>query len=156
MTSTTTDSLILAEDWHIHYDYTSGPVTGRFLRSLADGRIEGIRCPQCELVWMPPRAYCERCFVPTTDWVQVGPHGIIEAATVITQQFVGAPHPPPYAIAFVRFDGADSALVNVLEFEIDPNDIAGAAAKITPGTAVVARFADQREGRMTDFHYELL
>lgn len=157
MTSTQeSPSIVLPEDWHIHYDYTSGPITGRFLRSLAERRIEGIRCPSCEVVWLPPRGYCERCFVPTEEWVEVGPEGVIEAATVVTQAFVGAPHDPPYAIAFVRFDGADTALVNVLEMDIDQDDVPGAAQRIRQGTRVVAKFVDTPQGRMTDFRYELL
>lgn len=158
--STTSESenestaIVLPEDWHIHFDYTSGPITGRFLRQLQEERIEGRRCPKCEVVWMPPRAYCERCFVPTDGWVDVGPAGTIEAATVITQKFVGVPD-PPYAMGFVRLDGADTALAGVIAVNIDPDDIPGTAARLAPGTRVEVVFHEDRVGRMTDFHYKL-
>jgi len=151
-TAAATDALVLPEDWHIHYDYSAGPVVGHFLRGLADGRIEGRRCPGCQMVWLPPRAYCERCFVPTDAWVPVGPEGALEAFTIVGQKFENLPD-PPYVIAFCRLDGADTALVNFLHMPLD--DIAAAARRLRPGTRVRAVFEDRRAARITDFHYEL-
>jgi uncharacterized OB-fold protein len=151
---TTTESLVLPEDWHLHYDYVAGPVTTRFLRSLQEGRIEGMRSPAADLVYMPPRAYCERTFEPLDEWVEVGPEGVIEAATIVAAKFEGY-RDPPFALAFVRLDGADTALVNFVEMEI--GDVAEAAARLAPGTRVRAVFKpeSEREARITDFAYEL-
>lgn len=148
-------SIVLPEDWHLHYEYVAGPVTSRFLRSLQDGRIEGTRSAAADLVYLPPRAYCERTFEPIDEWVEVGPEGVIEASTIVAQQFEGY-REAPFALAFVRLDGADTALVNFVELEID--DIEQAAGKIAPGTRVRAVFKDagEREARITDFAYELI
>lgn len=146
-------SITIAEDWKLHYDYDSGEILGHFLRGLQDARIEGTRCPSCSMVWLPPRAYCERCFVKTSEWVQVGMEGVIEAATVVTQKVVGLPN-PPYVIAFCRLDGADTALINFVAMAVD--DVPTAAERVRPGTRVRVCFGEQRKARITDFHYELV
>jgi len=150
--SSTTASMKIPADWHLHYDYTTGPVVAHFLQGLAQERIEGTRCPTCGIVYLPPRAYCERDFVRTTEWVAVGPEGTLEAFTIVTQKFENLPD-PPYVIAFVRLDGADTALVNFLQMPIE--DVTAAAARLRPGTRVRVRFHPSRQARITDFHYEL-
>jgi hypothetical protein len=153
MTNTTDTSIVLPEDWHLHYDYVAGPITSRFLRSLQEGRIEGTRSEAADVVYVPPRAYCERTFQPIDEWVEVGPEGVIEAATIIGQQFEGY-RKAPFAIAYVRLDGADTALVNFVEMEID--DLEEAASRLAPGARARAVFKQEREGRVTDFAYELI
>ena len=149
----TTNSTTVPVDWHLHYDHSTGPVVGRFLRGLADGRIEGIRCPECGRVYLPPRAYCERDFVRATEWVEVGTEGVLEGFTIVTQKFATLPD-PPYAIAFVRLDGADTALVNFLRMPLE--DVEEAAMRLKIGTTRVrVRFHESREEKITDFHYEL-
>jgi uncharacterized protein len=149
----TTESLVLPEDWHLHYDYVAGPVTSRFLRGLEEGRIEGTRSPAADLVYVPPRAYCERTFEPLDEWVEVGPEGVIETATIVASKFEGY-RDPPFALAFVRLDGADTSLVNFVEMEI--GDVAEAMTRLAPGTRVRAVFKDERQARITDFSYELV
>ena len=146
-------SIVLPEDWHLHYDYVAGPVTSRFLRSLQEGRIEGLRSPAADIVYLPPRAYCERTFTQLDEWVEVGPEGVIEAATIVNQQFEGY-RKVPFALAFVRLDGADTALLNFVEIEID--DLEKAAERLAPGTRVRAVFKEDREARITDFTYEVI
>lgn len=150
--SGTQESLVISETWTLRYDYHAGPVVGRFLRGLAEGRIEGTRCGRCGMVWLPPRAYCERCFVHTEEWVPVGPGGVLEAATIVMQKFENLPD-PPYVIAICRLDGADTGLLNFLEMPLD--DVEEAARRLRPGTRVRVRFREVRRGRITDFYYEL-
>ena len=153
--TTSVETIVVPEDWHLHYDYIAGPVTSRFLRGLREGRIEGTRSPSAGIVYVPPRAYCERTFEPLDEWVAVGPEGTIEAATIIAQQFEGY-RDPPFVLALVKLDGASTALANWLEMEID--DVAQAAARVAPGTRVRMVFKDEseRQARITDFAYELL
>jgi uncharacterized OB-fold protein len=146
------ESIVIPEDWHLHYEYVAGPTTTRFLRGLQSGRIEGTRSAASGIVYVPPRAYCERTFQPIDEWVEVGPGGVIEAATIVNQQFIGY-REPPFALAFVRLDGADTALVNFVELEI--GDLDDAARRIEPGTRARARFKDERQARITDFAWEL-
>jgi len=147
------ETITVPVDWNLHYDHSTGPVVARFLTGLEDGRIEGTRCTECGRVYLPPRKYCERDFVRMSDWVEVGTEGVLEGFTIVTQKFGPLPD-PPYTIAFARLDGADTALVNFLRMPLD--DVEEAASRLEIGaTKVRVRFHDSREGRITDFHYEL-
>jgi hypothetical protein len=84
--------LVHSGEWNIHYDYAVGETATRFFLRLRDeGKIAGKRCPGCQAVLVPPRAYCERCFVKTEEWVDVGPEGTIEAFTIVYEPFDGLP-----------------------------------------------------------------
>jgi uncharacterized OB-fold protein len=62
--------------------------------------------------------------------------------------------PPPYAIAYVRLDNVSTAMLNFVR-GLDLGDVPAAAKRLAPGARVKVIFADEREGRVTDFHYEL-
>jgi uncharacterized OB-fold protein len=85
--------------------------------------------------------------------VQAGHSGTIEAATIVSAAFENLPT-PPYAIAYVRLDNVDTALLNFVR-GIDLTHVEAAAERLVPGARVRVVFADQRQGRITDFHYEL-
>lgn len=140
--------------WDISYEYAAGATASEFLRRLRDEqKICGVRCPGCARVILPPRGFCERCFVKTEDWVEVGTAGRIESFTISTEPFQGLPD-PPYAIAYVTLDGASTAMVNFVR-EIDLSDIHGAAERLAVGTRVEVKWKNARQGRITDFYYVL-
>lgn len=64
------------------YLFSAGQAQSRFLKGLKEGRILGVKCPVCGRVYVPPRAYCEYCHAPTTDWVEVPGTGRIHTAVV--------------------------------------------------------------------------
>ncbi len=64
------------------YLFSAGQALSRFLQGLKEGRILGRRCPVCGRVYVPPRAYCEYCHVPTSEWVEVPGTGVIHTAVV--------------------------------------------------------------------------
>jgi uncharacterized OB-fold protein len=144
---------VISGEWHVRYNYAVGKVAGRFFEGLRAGKILASRCSKSGLVYLPPRAYCERSFEVCDEWVDAGLEGTIEAATVVTAAFDNLP-PPPYAIAYVRLDGVSTAMVNFVR-GLDLRDVPAAAAKLKPGARVKVVFADHRRGRITDFHYEL-
>lgn len=152
-----TENITIPGRWDIEYDYSAGETASHFLATLRDdGTLLGKRCPDCERVLAPPRGFCERCFVDTDDWVEIGPEGRIESFTV-TPNDLGAGPEAPFALAYVQLDGADTAMVNVLE-GLDLSDPDAAAESLSVGDRVeaVPEPADEREGRITDFHYEAL
>ncbi len=146
--------LIHSGEWKIHYDYAVGETATRFFLHLRDeGKIAGKKCPSCKAVLVPPRAYCERCFVKTEEWVDVGPEGTIEAFTIVYEPFDGLP-PPPYVVAYVTLDGATTAMANfVTGLDLSVPEVA--ARELAVGKRVEAVFSDEREGMITDFHYRL-
>ena len=75
----TTELLQVPGEWHIKYNYTAGEVASKFLLEVRDNKkIMGTRCDKCKKVYVPPRKFCEECFVPTTEWVEVENVGEIE------------------------------------------------------------------------------
>lgn len=148
-------SRTIEERWELTYHHAAGPVVSHFYDRLAqDGQLVGRRCPSCDRVLVPPRAFCDRCYVDTTEWVDVGPEGVVETFTIVNRQFQNLPE-PPYAMAYVRLDGADTAILNYVR-GLDLSDIDAGVEALKPGTrfrAVVAERGD-RQGRITDFWFE--
>lgn len=143
----------IVERWDLTYRHAAGPIVTEFYRRLRDeGRLAGRRCPACRRVLVPPRAFCDRCYRDTEEWVNVGSTGTVEAFTIVYQQFQNLPA-PPYAVAYVRLGGADTAILNYVR-GVDLADSRRAAHQLRIGTPVRVRLADAREGRITDFWFE--
>lgn len=150
------DTIHVHGHWDIEYDYSAGETASHFLGSLRDkAQILGQRCPECKRVLVPPRGFCERCFTDTNEWVEVGPDGQIESFTVVPED-LGAGPEAPFALAYVELDNADTAMVNLIE-GVDASKPDEAAEQLSVGNTVTAVFKpeSEREGRTTDFHYEL-
>jgi len=62
---------------------------------------------------------------------------------------------PPFAVAFVKLDGADTAMLNYV-IGVDFSDLEKAADSLKIGTRVRVIFNEEREGKITDFKYTLL
>ena len=141
--------------WSVRYNYAMGPADIKFFTSLREeAKIIAPKCPKCGLVMLPPRSFCERCFVSAEEWVEVRREGTIQAFTIVPVKFESLPD-PPYAIAYVLLDGADTALVNFVK-NVDLSDIFQAAKKLAIGKRVKVVFKKRRKGLITDFHYELM
>jgi len=131
------------------YQYFAGTVGSTFLVALRDEqKILGIRCDTCNKVFIPPRATCERCFSNLTDkWVELPGTGTVTGFTVIRYEEPYQPHKPPYVLALIKLDGADTPLVHVLE--------CGDQAEAQIGMKVKAVFAEKRTGSILDIsHFE--
>jgi len=152
-TESKTEPLVIPAEWHVRYNYPAGETGSRFFAALRDKKIMATRCSTSGISYLPPRAYCERSFAPCNEWVEAKHSGTIEAATIVSAAFENLPT-PPYAIAYVRLDGVDTALLNFVR-GIDLSRVDAAAKRLAPGARVRVVFADERQGRITDFHYEL-
>ncbi len=142
------------ETWNITYDHALGEIASFFYTQIRDHkRIHGRRCAKTGQVLVPPRAFSDETLEPTTEWVEVGPGGRIEAFTMVYERFNNLPD-PPYAFGYVLLDGASTALGGYFK-GVDLADPAKAAEKLAIGTRVVTKFADQRKGDGTDFWFEL-
>jgi uncharacterized protein len=153
MTNAPDPAEVFTAEWHIRYQFPVGNVAARFFAGLRERKILATRCAKSNMTYLPPRAYCERSFEPCDAWIEAGQAGTIEAATIVSAAFETLP-PPPYAIAYVRLDGVDTALLNFVR-GIDLGDVPAAAARLLPGSRVRVQFIDSPQGRITDFHYVL-
>ena len=146
------DRLIVEQHWDIRYQHTADAAAKRFFETLRDEkRLTGIRCPECERVLIPPRPFCDRDFVETDGWVDLANEGVIELFTIVYLKTPGLPE-PPYAIAYVRPDGADTAIMNLVK-GVDVSDPAAAADALAIGKRLRAEFIDERQGRISDFYF---
>jgi uncharacterized OB-fold protein len=148
------DLLVLPGRWEFDYQYFAGATASHFFAELRDNqRIMGRRCPSCGRLLIPARSYCDACYVETGDWEQVSLVGRLEAFAIVTTQFPGLPA-PPLAIGFATLDGADSAILNFIE-GIDLSDVDAAGQRLFTQKRVAVKFAANRQGRITDFHFVL-
>lgn len=146
----------ITEQWNITYTHATGPIAGEFFRRLKEeAALAGRHCPKCDRVLMPPRAFCDRDYADTDGWVEVGKRGVIETFTVVYQKFQGLPD-PPYCIAYVRLDGADTAILNYVR-GVDVATPEAVRRGLRIGTPVRVLFAPEaeRQGRVTDFWFEV-
>lgn len=125
------------------WQVVAGEAFAAFARALRERRVLGRRCPSCERVYLPPRPLCGDCRVRLSDWVEVGPQGTVETATVvhlpITDPVSGASRPGPYAMGLVRLDGAATTLNHYLA-----SDRVGTGARVRPV------WRERRTGTMGD------
>ena len=141
--------------WEIPFHYSAGRTASRFFRELRDHKkLLATRCSDCGKVYMPPRSFCEACFEPIDDWVELPETGTLEAYTIVMEKFGGFPD-PPYVLAFIKLDGADTSVAHFLQ-GLDLGDLETIKGQISTGMRVKVVFKDEREGRMTDFTFEPL
>jgi uncharacterized OB-fold protein len=144
MTSTDASSAeILSAPHVLEYPYhrSVGPVIGRFLTSLRDRKVEGIRAADGRVL-VPPVEYDPETGDELSDFVEVGQEGV-----VTTWAWVSSPRPKhpldrPFAWALVRLDGADTAILHA----VDTND----ESKMATGMRVRVRWREETAGEILD------
>ena len=83
------------ETWNITYEHALGQTASWFFVQIRDNaKIYGRRCGKSGRVLVPPRAFSDQTMEPTTEWVEVGPGGRIEAFTIVYEAFQNLPPPP--------------------------------------------------------------
>jgi uncharacterized OB-fold protein len=126
------------------YTRTTGPVIGRFLTELRDGRIVGVRTAEGRVL-VPPLEYDPHTGDPVTqEFVPVGPAGTVRTFAWVESPRPGHPLDRPFAWALIDLDGADTALVHA---------VAAATVKaMRPGLRVRPRWRPEpdRTGHITD------
>lgn len=150
------DLLTVVAEWNLRYEYFGGEAATKFYNEVREnGRLFGARCSECKRVLVPPRGYCEDCYRLIDDWVEVGPEGVVQTFTILTLKLDGFP-PPPVLIAYVQLDGADTSIANYVT-GVDMTDVesVGREFALNP-PRVKAVFNDERTGRVSDFHFELV
>jgi uncharacterized OB-fold protein len=126
------------------YTRTVGPVVGKFLTGLRDGRLFGIRCRN--RVICPPIE-----FDPETgenlahDFVAVGPGGVVQSYSWIAQPTRKHPFQQPFAFALIQLDGADTAIAHAVK--------APGPEAMSVGMRVRAQYRDERKSAITDVYF---
>ena len=138
----------------LNYKHAYGAYYGTLFDGVATGRrIRGSKCSKCRRVLLPPRALCDSCFAPATEWADVAETGTIQASSVVHIEFLGQRKKPPYVYAEIILDGASTRLIHMVG-NVDADRAKTAAA---PGARVRAIWSDRHTGSLGDIeHFELI
>jgi uncharacterized OB-fold protein len=110
----TPDPLRVIDERPVSYVFEPGLTLSAFYRALADGRIEGGRCPSCSAVYVPPHDRCPACGSGPMTPVDVAGTGSIASFTVVHLPVVGLDVDVPFAWARILLDGADVPIPHVI------------------------------------------
>ena len=130
--------------------YTTGIAGERFFRALKDeGALMGTYCTECDVMYVPGRLYCERCFAHLDDeaWFDAGTRGRVHTFTVMHIGLDGEPLETPRILAFVEIGDSDGGLVHNLS-EVDLEEVF-----IGMPVEAVLKPATERTGSITDILY---
>ncbi|HEX6467790.1 MAG TPA: OB-fold domain-containing protein [Streptosporangiaceae bacterium] len=132
------------------YTRSVGPVIGRFLTELRDGRIVGVRTAAGRVL-VPPTEYDPADGAPVTgEYVEVGPAGTVETWSWVPRPRRGHPLPRPFAWALIRLDGADTALLHAVDLAADPAAGDRPPRALAVGLRVRPRWRTERTGAIGD------
>jgi uncharacterized OB-fold protein len=133
----------------LRYSWTAGQAISRFLNGLKEGKIYGVKCNKCRRIMVPPRVFCELCYKPIDEWVELKDMGTVLTFSI---SYVGPdaePLPEPVIPAVIEIDGASPGMgiLHILG-EVKPEDV-------YIGMRVKAVWKDEkeREGAITDIKY---
>jgi uncharacterized protein len=134
---------VLSAPYVLEYTYqrSTGPVIGRFLTGLRDRRIQGVRTRSGHVI-VPPTEYDPDTGEATGDFVEVGQSGVVTTWAWMYQPRPAQPLPHPFAWALIRLDGADTALLHVVD--------AGRPEVMRTGLRVKVRWRRERRGEIQD------
>jgi uncharacterized protein len=142
---------VFVDSWTARYAYSVGEVAGKFMEGLRQKKILATRCSKSGMAYLPPRAYCERSFEKCDSWLEASHEGALEVATITTAPFQGSPK-PPYAVAYVKLDGVDTAIAGFVR-GLDLSNLEAAVQRLKAGTRMRVEFIDEPQGRVTDFYF---
>ena len=148
---------VLVSMWRVksEYNWDAGIAMGRYLDGLKQGKILGIRCPECSRTLVPPRAFCELCFRPLDDWVELSDTGRINTYSVSFVNWDASRRSTPEVPAVVEIDGASPGM-GILHLIGEVGEaLDEITSRLKPGTPVQAVWkpAEEREGAITDIRY---
>jgi uncharacterized OB-fold protein len=137
------DSEVLSAPLVVEYPFTRtvGPVQSAFFTGLREGVVVGVRMADGR-VMCPPVEYDPVTSESLSELVEVGDAGEVTTWAWVERPIEGNPLDQPFAWALVRLDGADTAMLHA----VDAGDIGAMAT----GMRVTIRWADEREGAITD------
>ncbi len=134
---------ILSAPHVLEYPYrrSVGPVLSRFFTALRERKIVGVETSAGRVLCPPAEADPETGAAVSDRFVEVGPGGVIESWTFVAKPRDKQPLARPFAYALIRLDGADTALLHVVD--ADP-------ARLRTGARVRPRWRAETVGEIGD------
>jgi uncharacterized OB-fold protein len=133
----------LTAPYVLEYTYrrSVGPVIGRFLAGLRDGRVLGARTASGRVI-VPPSEYDPDTGEAVGDLVDVGQSGVVVSWSWVPTPVAKHPLTRPFAWGLVRLDGADTGMLHAVD--------AGSSDAMRTGMRVRVRWREQRAGEIRD------
>lgn len=128
----------------VEYEWSAGLAGTRFFAELEEGRIMGTKCAQCGRVMVPPRIFCEECFVDADEWVEVSSQGSVLTFAESYFGLQGQKLDEPWYVGIIALDDSDGGLFHRLVPGGRPIEI---------GARVEAVFAEDRNGGILDIEH---
>lgn len=94
----------------LRYKWDTGTAIGRYLQELKEGRLLARSCRQCGRIMIPPRMFCERCFRPTDEWIEVKDTGKILTYSLCYVTWDVRRLKRPQIPAVIEIDGASPGM----------------------------------------------
>ena len=136
----------IAGSIEIGYEWSAGVAGSRFFQEIRDNkRIMSTKCPKCSRILVPPRIFCEECFVDVEEWVEVGSKGELVTFGESYLGTDGSKLKEPWILGIIRLDGADGGLIHYIG-EARPEEL-----KI--GMRMEAVFNEKRNGNILDIKH---
>jgi len=134
---------ILTKPFELGYTYTrsTGPLIGRFLTELREGRITGVRGSDGSVI-VPPVEFDPVSCAALDELVPVADTGTVTTWCWVKQPTTHHVLRHPFAFALVKLDGADVPMLHVVD--------AGEESAMRSGMRVKVRWAAERRGSITD------
>ena len=139
---------LLTAPFVLEYKYkrTVGPIIGKFLTGLRDGKILAAQTKRGPVI-CPAQEYDPLTGDAIDGLVELSGKGTIRTAVRVHKPLRQHPRQEPFAFALIQLDGADTAMTHIVAGDLD---------KAVAGARVKAVFANERIGYITDIsHFEV-
>ena len=147
----------LVSMWHVKSDYhwDTGVAIGTYLEGLKQGPDHGHPVSR-----MPPHSgaasrFCELCFRPLNDWVELSDTGRVNTYSVSYVNWDASRRSNPEVPAVIEIDGASPGM-GILHLVGEAGDsLEDITSRLRLGTPLQAvwKSAAEREGAVTDIRY---
>ncbi len=141
-----TEELVHSGRIKVPYTWWVGETGTDFFNALmGEKKIMGTYCSKCEMVFIPPRKACGRCFNERMEWRDVGPEGTLITYTVPGYRSDIHPLEPGFAYGIIKLDSADTGITHLIsEYE---------EGEIKAGMRLEAVFNEEPQGNILDIKY---
>ena len=131
------------------YAWDTGFAIGRYLEGLKEGKLLARSCKKCGRILIPPRAFCELCFRPTDDWIELEHTGTINTFSLCYITWDMQKLTDPLIPSVIEIDGATEGcgIMHMIGGG-DPK-----AVQVGMKVEAVWKPADEREGSITDIQH---
>jgi uncharacterized OB-fold protein/putative sterol carrier protein len=149
--------LVLKKTISVKQRFATGPIMGKFLKSLKEKKILASRCPQCKRLQLPPREFCAECRVRSVEFVEVGPKGELRMLDYVyyasPDPLTGETKETPYGSIYILLDGCKGNETFTHFLRPDQLDRIKVGHDDERGTRLRPVWAEKRKGDVSDILY---